>query len=72
MVLEAVGASLVACESATPVVQPGEVLLRVEACGVCRTELHVVDGGRCSARVMHRASARTVSALPRASLRRLT
>ena len=23
---------------------PGEVLIRVEACGVCRTDLHVVDG----------------------------
>ena len=23
---------------------PGEVLLRVEACGVCRTDLHIVDG----------------------------
>jgi propanol-preferring alcohol dehydrogenase len=27
-----------------PVVQPGQVLLRVRACGVCRTDLHVVDG----------------------------
>lgn len=44
MVLEAVGAPLVARESATTPVQPGEVLLRVEACGVCRTDLHVVDG----------------------------
>jgi propanol-preferring alcohol dehydrogenase len=26
------------------VVQPGQVLLRVRACGVCRTDLHVVDG----------------------------
>jgi alcohol dehydrogenase, propanol-preferring len=24
--------------------RPGEVLLRVEACGVCRTDLHIVDG----------------------------
>ena len=23
---------------------PGQVLLRVRACGVCRTDLHVVDG----------------------------
>lgn len=44
MVLEAVGTPLVARESAIPVMQPGEVLLRVEACGVCRTDLHVVDG----------------------------
>ncbi len=27
-----------------PVPAPGEVLIRVEACGVCRTDLHVVDG----------------------------
>ncbi|TMA40396.1 MAG: alcohol dehydrogenase, partial [Deltaproteobacteria bacterium] len=24
--------------------QPGQVLLRVRACGVCRTDLHVADG----------------------------
>ncbi len=27
-----------------PVPGPGEVLVRVSACGVCRTDLHVVDG----------------------------
>ncbi len=27
-----------------PVPQPGQVLLRVRACGVCRTDLHVIDG----------------------------
>jgi len=27
-----------------PVPQPGQLLLRVHACGVCRTDLHVVDG----------------------------
>ena len=27
-----------------PVVASGEILVRVEACGVCRTDLHVVDG----------------------------
>lgn len=27
-----------------PVPGPGEIRLRVEACGVCRTDLHVVDG----------------------------
>ncbi len=27
-----------------PTVGPGEVLVRVQACGVCRTDLHVVEG----------------------------
>src|ERR1700722_8497077 len=27
-----------------PAVGPGEVLVRVHACGVCRTDLHVVEG----------------------------
>lgn len=27
-----------------PVLRPGEVLLRVKACGVCRTDLHIVEG----------------------------
>ena len=29
---------------ADPEPGPGQVALRVEACGVCRTDLHVVDG----------------------------
>jgi alcohol dehydrogenase, propanol-preferring len=31
-------------ERAVPAPSPGEVLVRVHACGVCRTDLHVVDG----------------------------
>lgn len=31
-------------ELPTPQPGPGEVLLRVEVCGVCRTDLHVVEG----------------------------
>ena len=27
-----------------PQLQPGHVLLRVIACGVCRTDLHIVEG----------------------------
>jgi len=30
-------------ERARPAPRPGEILIRVEACGVCRTDLHVVD-----------------------------
>lgn len=44
MVLEAVGQPLVLRQAADPEPGPGEVRLRVEACGVCRTDLHVVDG----------------------------
>jgi propanol-preferring alcohol dehydrogenase len=31
-------------ETAVPEPGPGEVLVRVEVCGVCRTDLHVVEG----------------------------
>jgi propanol-preferring alcohol dehydrogenase len=31
-------------EVAAPVVQPGYLLLRVLTCGVCRTDLHIVEG----------------------------
>jgi alcohol dehydrogenase, propanol-preferring len=34
---------LEACERDIPPVRAGEVLVRVRACGVCRTDLHVVD-----------------------------
>lgn len=33
-----------AVERPVPRPRPGEVLVRVEACGVCRTDLHVTDG----------------------------
>jgi len=32
------------CEREVPIPLPGEVLVRVRACGVCRTDLHLVDG----------------------------
>ncbi|MGN2243272.1 zinc-dependent alcohol dehydrogenase family protein [Frateuria sp. GZRR33] len=44
MVLESVGRPLVLRQPVDPEPGPGEVRLRVEACGVCRTDLHVVDG----------------------------
>lgn len=44
MVLERPGEALKAVDLPLPVPQPGQVLLRVEACGVCRTDLHLVDG----------------------------
>ncbi len=44
MVFEEVGRPLRAVERPVPEPAPGQVLLRVHACGVCRTDLHVVDG----------------------------
>jgi propanol-preferring alcohol dehydrogenase len=44
MMLERVGAPLIARERATSAPPPGELLISVSACGVCRTDLHVVDG----------------------------
>jgi propanol-preferring alcohol dehydrogenase len=45
MVLTRAGArSVESSEREVPVALPGEVLVRVRACGVCRTDLHIVDG----------------------------
>ncbi|HUA54186.1 MAG TPA: zinc-dependent alcohol dehydrogenase family protein [Candidatus Sulfotelmatobacter sp.] len=44
MLLDAPGRPLRAADLPTPAPGPDEVLIRVHACGVCRTDLHVVDG----------------------------
>jgi propanol-preferring alcohol dehydrogenase len=44
MVLERPRTPLVMQERPVPRPGPGEVLVEVDACGVCRTDLHVVDG----------------------------
>ena len=44
MVLEGPGRALVEADVPDPTPGPGQVLLRVRACGVCRTDLHIVDG----------------------------
>ena len=44
MVFEASGLALTLREVPKPVPGPGQVLVKVNACGVCRTDLHVVDG----------------------------
>lgn len=44
MVLEQPGTSLQAQELPIPVPNPDQVLLKVQACGVCRTDLHILDG----------------------------
>jgi propanol-preferring alcohol dehydrogenase len=44
MVLDAPREPLRLVELPDPDPEPGQVLIRVRACGVCRTDLHVVDG----------------------------
>ncbi|MDI1327727.1 MAG: alcohol dehydrogenase catalytic domain-containing protein [Brevundimonas sp.] len=44
MVLREAGGPLVPERRPDPVPGPGQVRLKVSACGVCRTDLHIVDG----------------------------
>jgi len=44
MVLSHAGAPLALRELPVPAPGPGELQIAVEACGVCRTDLHIVDG----------------------------
>jgi alcohol dehydrogenase, propanol-preferring len=44
MVLDAPRTPLRAAELPAPIRERGQALLRVRACGVCRTDLHIVDG----------------------------
>ena len=44
MVFEAAGAPLRVADVPDPAAGPGQLLLRVHACGVCRTDLHLLDG----------------------------
>lgn len=44
MVLSAPGDGLRPQEQPDPIPEPGEVRVKVSACGICRTDLHVVDG----------------------------
>ena len=44
MVLEATRTPLILRERSTPEPKGGEILVEIAACGVCRTDLHVVDG----------------------------
>src|SRR5271156_5620942 len=44
MVLRRAGGRVLMEERPDPAPGPGQIRLRVEACGVCRTDLHVVDG----------------------------
>jgi alcohol dehydrogenase, propanol-preferring len=44
MVLQEPGGAFELTEMPRPEPGPGELLIRVRACGVCRTDLHIVDG----------------------------
>ncbi|KUK45605.1 MAG: zinc-dependent alcohol dehydrogenase family protein [Methanothrix sp.] len=44
MVLEEPKKPLIEREVTVPQPGPGEILIKVRACGVCRTDLHIVDG----------------------------
>jgi propanol-preferring alcohol dehydrogenase len=44
MVLERPGERLKALKLPIPLPGSGEILLKVQACGICRTDLHIVDG----------------------------
>ncbi len=44
MVLESIGTPLKLLDRPDPMPGAGEIRLKVEACAVCRTDLHVVDG----------------------------
>ena len=44
MILEAPEKTLRAAEAPAPEAGSGQILIRVRACGVCRTDLHIVDG----------------------------
>ena len=44
MIFDGPGRPLRLATVATPSPGPGQVLLHVHACGICRTDLHIVDG----------------------------
>jgi propanol-preferring alcohol dehydrogenase len=44
MVFEGAGKPLAERQLATPAPKPGQVLIRISACGICRTDLHVFRG----------------------------
>lgn len=44
MILQSPQEQLVSCEVPLPAVGHGQLLVRVAACAVCRTDLHVIDG----------------------------
>ena len=58
MVLDQAGTPLRAAELPVPAPGPHQVLIKVAACGVCRTDLHVVDGELAASEASARARPR--------------
>lgn len=44
MVLNSAGSDLKYVEAPLPKIRKGQVLIKVIACGICRTDLHIIDG----------------------------
>ncbi len=44
MLLTKIGSPLVLSDIPIPTLQPGQVRIKVQACAVCRTDLHILDG----------------------------
>ncbi len=44
MIFEGVDRTLREVDQPTPTAGEGQLLLKVEACGICRTDLHLIDG----------------------------
>jgi alcohol dehydrogenase, propanol-preferring len=65
MVLDGPGRPLREAELAAPEPGPGDLLVAVSACGVCRTDLHIVDGELAEAKLPlvpgHQIAGRVVS-----------
>ena len=55
MLLECAGAPLKPATLAVPAPQAGEILIKVAACGVCRTDLHIFDGELAASQAAARA-----------------
>lgn len=51
MVLHKIGEPLILVKRRIPEPSTGEILIRIEACAVCRTDLHVIDGDLTAARL---------------------
>ncbi len=44
MLFQGVGKPLIMKDLPIPTPEPNQILLRVHACGICRTDLHIIDG----------------------------